>query len=389
MLSSKRIHCVLMRGGTSKAIFFHENDLPSDPELREAVILSAFGSPDILQINGLGGANSSTSKVAIIGVSDRLDVDVNYTFGQVSLDLPLVGRRMNCGNISSAVGPFAIDEGLVKIVEPKTLVRIYNTNTQKRIIAYVPVKDGKAETEGDFEIHGVPGTGARISLEFEDPGGAVTGKLLPTGVPKQVVEVGGKEYTISIIDAANPFVFVKAEELGLTGTELPWEFERKTNVKKIMAIVEKIRSLAAEKIGLVEKASLATDESPELPKIGFYTAPISYTDATGSVIKEDEIDLVGRLFSMGKMIHAYMGTGAICTIVAANIHGTIINDIVNSKLKGVATKLRIGHPFGIMTVAAKMEDGVVKSGILNRTARRIMEGMVYIPKQISIKRFRK
>ncbi|MCR4440742.1 MAG: PrpF domain-containing protein [Peptococcaceae bacterium] len=384
MYDQERVRCVIMRGGTSKAVFFHENDLPSDIKERDSVILKAFGSPDIRQIDGLGGANSSTSKVAVIGVSKRPDADIDYTFGQVSLDLPLVGKEMNCGNISSAVGPFAVDEGLVKAVEPVTVVRIFNTNTKKIIVAHVPVKDGKAVTKGDYEIHGVPGTGAKIDLEFEDPGGAATGKLLPTGVPQQVVEIEGAKYNISIVDAANPIVFIRAEELGLKGTELPWEVERKADAKRIMALAEKIRGTAAEMIGMVEDRSKAATLSPTLPKIGFYAAPAEYTDATGRVVGPEQIDIVGRLFSMGKIIHAYMGTGAVCTITAANIPGTVINEIVSPRLGNKVKRLRIGHPFGIMTVEARLEetDGVsrVKSATFSRTARRIMEGWVYIQK---------
>lgn len=383
MYEWERIRCVIMRGGTSKALFFHENDLPSDQDERDRLILKAFGSPDIRQINGLGGANSSTSKVAIIGVSDRPDADIDYSFGQVSLDMPLVGKEMNCGNISSAVGPFAIDEGLVKAREPITVVRIFNTNTQKIIVAHVPVKDGKAVTKGGYEIQGVPGTGAKIDLEFEDPGGAVTGKKLPTGVPQQTITLDGEKYHISIVDAANPVVFVRAEELGLTGTEMPWEVERRPDAKRIMDLAERIRGTAAELIGMVEDGTKAATLCPTLPKVGFYTVPKAYTDATGRVVQPEQIDLVGRLFSMGKIIHAYMGTGAVCTITAANTSGTIVNEIVKSKLNYNGIKrIRIGHPFGIMPVEAKLEerDGAVyvKSATISRTARRLMEGWIYI-----------
>lgn len=378
----ERIPCVIMRGGTSKALFFHENDLPQDVEARDKVILRVFGSPDIRQINGLGGANSSTSKVAIIGVSNRPDADIDYSFGQVSLDLPIVGKEMNCGNISSAVGPFAIDEGLVKAVEPVTVVRIFNTNTQKIIAAHVPVENGRAVVEGDYEIQGVPGTGARIDLEFEDPGGAATGKLLPTGVPRQVVEIDGNKYNISIVDAANPIVFVRAEELGLTGTELPWEVERRPDAKRIMNLAEKIRGQAAQMIGMIDDAARAATECPTLPKIGFYTKPAAYTDGAGRIVEPSQIDLVGRLFSMGKVIHAYMGTGAVCTIVAANIPGTVINEIVSPNLGEKISLLRIGHPFGVMPVKAKLEDiegkTYVKSGMFSRTAKRLMEGWAYV-----------
>ena len=180
---NRKIPCVYMRGGTSKALFFHDRDLPQDMEARDKVILSAFGSPDRRQIDGMGGANTSTSKVAVIKKSDRPGIDVDYDFGQVDVFAPIVGKTMNCGNISSAVGPFAIDEGLVEAVEPMTEVHIFNTNTQKEIIAQVPVKDGRAVTEGDFSIDGVPGTAAKVLLKFVSPQGAASGKLLPTGQP--------------------------------------------------------------------------------------------------------------------------------------------------------------------------------------------------------------
>lgn len=379
---SDRIRCVIMRGGTSKAVFFHENDLPSDRDKRELVILRAFGSPDLRQIDGLGGANSSTSKVAIIGPSSRPDADVDYTFGQVGVDIAVVGMAMNCGNISSAVGPFAIDEGLVKAVEPVTIVRIFNTNTQKRIIAKVPVRNGKALATGDYSIDGVPGTGARIDIEFEDPGGAVTGKTLPTGRPLDIITICGKPYAVSIVDAANPVVFVRAEDFGLKGTELPSEFENRPDAKIISTILEKIRGEAAVSVGLVPEASHAKTKSPELPKIGFYTFPTAYMDATGQKIEVEDIDITGRLFSMGKMINAYMGTGAVCTIVAANIPGTVVNEIVKDRLGNKVSLLRIGHPFGVMPVSGILEeaaDGIsVKRGVISRTARRILEGWVFI-----------
>lgn len=377
MSDYERVYCVIMRGGTSKALFFHDNDLPKDEKERERVILRAFGSPDRRQIDGLGGANSSTSKVAIISPSVRDDADIDYNFGQVSVDKPYIGWKMNCGNISSAVGPFAVDEGLVPVVEPITTVRIYNTNTKKRIISYVPVKDGKTVYQGDFEVNGVPGTASRIDIEFEEPGGAVSGKTLPTGNAQDIIEIDGKEYHVSFVDAANPVVFAHAEELGIKGTELPWEFEALPQYKQVDAVVEKIRCWAAKQIGFVDDPAKATKESPELPKVGLVTGPVGYVDATGREITPDQYDITGRLFSMGKMIHAYMGTGTVCTMVAANIKGTIINEIVRKKLGDDVTELHIGHPFGIIDVTAKLKDGKVKSATIGRTARRLMEGWVY------------
>ena len=211
-----KIPAVYMRGGTSKAVFFHKNQLPEDPEVRDRVILAAYGSPDPnqRQIDGMGGAVSSTSKVAIISPSQHRDYDVDYNFGQVSIDKPKIGYQGNCGNISSAVGPFAIDEGLVKGEGPLMTVRIYQKNTKKLIIADVPVENGRYNEEGDYSIDGIPGTGGRIILHFVDPGGSVTDKLLPTGNVTDVIAVPGHgKMTISIVDAANPVVFVRARDI--------------------------------------------------------------------------------------------------------------------------------------------------------------------------------
>jgi hypothetical protein len=382
---NRKIPCVYMRGGTSKAVFFHDKDLPQDVEARDKVILSAFGSPDLRQIDGMGGANTSTSKVAIIKKSNREGIDVDYDFGQVSVDMSVVGKTMNCGNISSAVGPFAIDEGLVEPVEPITIVKIFNTNTNKVLVSRVPVKNRRAMTEGDFEIDGVPGTGAKIQIEFEKPQGAASGKLLPTGNPRDTIEIEGKVYEYSFVDAANPVVFVRAEQFGLKGTELPWEFEALSECKEICRLLEIIRGTCAITIGLAKDLEDAAVNSQTLPKIAFCTDPKDYKAGSGKEIKKDSVDYVGRLFSLGmKMIQAYMGTGAICTIVAANTPGTIVNEIVcKGKNSNKVKQLRIGHPFGIMEVDADLEDTddgghTVSCGMIGRTARRIMEGYVYV-----------
>ncbi|GHV36311.1 hypothetical protein FACS1894187_10690 [Synergistales bacterium] len=380
-----KVPCVYMRGGTSKAVFFRDEDLPKEETARDKWILSAFGSPDRRQIDGMGGANTSTSKVAIIKKSSRPDADIDYSFGQVDVNSPIVGKTMNCGNISSAVGPYAIDEGLVEAVEPTTNVRIYNTNTKKIIVAVVPVKDGRAMTEGDFSIDGVPGTGAKITLKFVAPQGASSGKLLPTGNPKDTIDVEGKVYEYSFIDSANPVIFVHPEDFGVTGTEIPAEFNALPNCKEICRKLEIIRGTGAIILGFAKNLEDARINSQTLPKIAFATKPVDYTAGSGAEIKVSNIDCVGRLFSVDmKMIDAYMGTGAICTITAANTPGTIINEIVR---KGGGndhvTHLRIGHPWGIMDAYADLQDNpdgthTVLSGNLDRTARRIMEGYVYI-----------
>jgi 2-methylaconitate cis-trans-isomerase PrpF len=374
-----------MRGGTSRALFFSEKDLPSGENDRDKVILSAFGSPDIRQIDGMGGATTSTSKVAIIKKSEREDVDIDYTFGQVAVEAPIVGKTMNCGNISSAVGPFAIDEGLVDAVEPITEVRIFNTNTRKIIIAQVPVKDGLAWTEGDFAIDGVPGTGAKITLKFVAPQGAASGKLLPTGNVKDRIEIDNRVYEYSFVDSSNPVIFVHPADFGVSGTETPSQFKALPDCEEICRILEIIRGTGAIILGFAKDLEDARINSQTLPKIAFVTPPMGYTAENGKKIGPGDTDIVARLFSVGmKMIDAYMGTGAICTITAANTPGTIVNEIVcanrgNSRVEHIC----IGHPWGVMYADADLEikeDGThtVFSGNLDRTARRLMEGYVYV-----------
>src|SRR3954451_4120747 len=236
-----RVPVVVMRGGTSKGVFLKYEDMPSDRLLWDEFLLDIMGSPDSRQIDGLGGANSLTSKVAIIKKSDLEDIDIDYTFAQVSIENQLVDFKGNCGNISSAVGPYAIEQGLVPAVEPVTTVRIFNTNTQKVIIAEVEVENGHVKTEGLCSIPGVPGTGSPIYLSFTNAEGAVTGKLFPTGNAMDIVYSSKGPINVSIIDVANPLVFVNAQDVGLKGTELPHEFTQER-----LSELEEIRAMAAE-----------------------------------------------------------------------------------------------------------------------------------------------
>ena len=246
--------------------------------------------------------------MAVIKKSERPGIDVDYEFGQVDVNQPIVGKTMNCGNISSAVGPFAIDEGLVKAVEPVTEAHIFNTNTQKEIIARVPVKDGRAVTEGDFAIDGVPGTAAKVTLKFVAPQGAASGKLLPTGKVKDTIEIEGKVYEYSFVDAANPVIFVHPEDFGVTGTEIPSQFNALPNCGEICRILEIIRGTGAVTLGFAKDLEDARINSQTLPKIAFATKPADYTAGSGKAIAAGDVDLVGRLFSVGmKMIDAYMG----------------------------------------------------------------------------------
>jgi 2-methylaconitate cis-trans-isomerase PrpF len=370
-----------MRGGTSKGLFFQEKDLPSDPRLRDQVILAAYGSPDPnrRQIDGVGGALSVTSKVAVISPSPSPDYDVVYYFGQVSIDRPIVDVKGNCGNMSSAVGPFAVDEGLVKAVEPVARVRIHQKNTNKLIVAEVPVKDGKFNEAGDYAIDGVPGTGSRIILRFVDPAGAVTGKLFPTGNRKDRFDIPGiGAVEVSCIDAANPFVFVRAESLGLAGTETE-ELERRAEIKSML---EAVRCRAAVRLGITASEEEATQRSQAVPKVAVVAAPNAYTALSGRSIESRDVDLLARMMSMGTLHRSYAVSGAVATAGAAMIPGTVVNDLLPGNARG-RDLLRIGHPGGIIDVGAVIEihsgECIYKEAVLGRTARRLMEGNVLVP----------
>ena len=378
----KPIPAVLMRGGTSKGLFFHADHLPVDPRIRDAVILAAYGSPDPdrRQIDGVGGAVSTTSKTAIISRSTSPDYDVVYLFGQVSIDRPVIDYKPNCGNISAAVGPFAVDEGLVPATAPVTRVRIHQKNTDKLIVADVPVKNGRFDEEGDYEIAGVPGDGAKVTLHFSDPGGAITGKLFPTGNLRddlQVPDVG--TIPLTIIDAANPVVMVPAEALQLSGTEI----EEIDSSEQIKAKLEKIRCVASVRIGLTSSIQEAT-HSQAVPKITVISASATYKTVGGRTIGESDIDLVGRYMSMGTLHRSYAVSGAVATAGAAMLPGTVVHGLARPAASGTKT-LKIGHPGGVIDVGAVFgeEDGHPRyaEAIVGRTARRLMEGRVLVPER--------
>ena len=381
----RRVRAVVMRGGTSRAVFFHPADLPSDATLRDRVILTIFGGGDPYgrQIDGLGGAVSTTSKAAMIGPPSVPDADVDYTFGQVSVTTPLVDYGGNCGNISSAVGPFAIEEGMVRATDPLTTVRIWQTNTHKRIIARVPTTGGLPQVEGDFAIDGVPGTGAMILLEFLDPGGSMTGRLLPTGQPTDTLDVPGiGRITVSLVDVANPLVFVRPADLGLSGLEMP---DRIDGDPALLARIEEIRAQAAVRMGLAKTAEEATDRSPGVPKLALASPPAAYTSTKGSPVAAERVDLVGRIMSMGRLHRSYALTGAICTAVAAQVEGTVVHAVARAGPDGERT-VRIGHPAGVIEVGAVVtrQEGTWRAErvITGRTARRLMEGYALVPASV-------
>jgi len=373
----ERIPCVIMRGGTSKAVFLLENDLPSDPQVRDRVILSIFGSPDSRQIDGLGGADPLTSKLAILARSSRVDADVDYTFGQVDIHTPFVDYSSNCGNISSGVGPFAIAQGLVKAVEPVTVVRIYNTNTDSVFQAEVPVVNGKPAALGDYKTHGGPGTGAHIGLNLAGTVGAKTGKLLPTGNPTDVITVEGfGPLTVSMVDAGSPMVFVRASDLGLTGTETPAQVDSNP---KLLELLETIRCIAAEQMGIASRAE-ARQRVRAVPMVAFVAPPQPYkSHIDGTQVAADEIDFVARDMFMQIMHKTYSGTATVCTGCAAVTPGTLVYALRGQRESGL---VRIGHPGGIITCDTTVENGNITRAVFGRTARRIMEGYVYVPREI-------
>lgn len=379
----KRIPAVLMRGGTSKGLFFHANHLPADPNVRDAILLAAYGSPDPnrRQIDGIGGAASTTSKVAIISPSASADYDVVYNFGQVSIDRPLVDFRNNCGNISSAVGPFAVDEGLIAATEPVTRVRIHQINTDKLIVAEVPVKNGRFDEEGDYEIAGVPGSGGKIILRFSDPGGSLTGRLFPTDNVKDNLDIPGiGNIELTVIDAANPVVFVRASALDLEGTEI----ERIDTDGAVKAQLESIRCTVAVEIGLAETIEAATRRSQTVPKIALVAAPKSYQTLSGNAVDGAQVDLVARMMSMGTLHKSFAVTGAIATAGAAKVPGTVVHDLIPAQSRKKEL-IRVGHPGGIIDVGAIVKetaDGFdYQEAVLGRTARRLMEGYVLVPEK--------
>jgi len=366
---------VLMRGGTSKALFLRSDVLPASDQARDAFILSLFGSPDPRQIDGLGGADLLTSKLAIIGPSTRPDADLDYTFAQVSITEPVVDFDINCGNISAAVGAFAIDEGLVSVTEPVTTVRVHNTNTGRVLLAHVPIVDGVAGVEGDYMVHGVPGTGASIALDFAQTAGGITGSLLPTGNESDTVNTPFGPVEITIVDLANLTVFFRADAIGLKGTEGPAEF-----TDEHLAAVSEVKAASARLLGMPDDGLI--------PVPALVSEPASYTSyASGDRIDASQVDVVARVVGgRPPVLHkAYPGTLAACTGVAACIEGTTVSAVARPD-RAVPDQVIIGHTSGVMPVRASVTRSAtgeagpwdVSEATYHRTARRIAEGNAFI-----------
>ncbi len=373
---STSLRCVIMRGGTSKAVFLKEADIPADPEARRRVILKVYGSPDKRQIDGLGGADPLTSKLAIIGPPRRPDVHLTYTFGQVEIDHPDIDWRSLCGNISAAVGAFAIYEGMVTPEAPVTTVRAFNTNLGRVLSIEVPVAEGRPLERGDYRVPGVPGSGARILIDFADTAGGATGRLLPTGNPVDVLDVPGHgRLEVSLVDIGNAHVFLRAADLGLAGTETAAEIDARGDLR---ALLERIRGLAAQRMGMLADAAQSVRETPATPLLAMVSPPADYRNAlAGGTVAAAEVDLVSRLMFMQQMHKTYAGTSTVCTGVASRLPGTLVQQVARSHNRPA---IRIGHPAGVIETESEIApDGRVLRATLGRTARRILEGYVFVP----------
>ena len=386
-----KIPATYMRGGTSKGVFFRLHDLPAAAQIpgpaRDALLLRVIGSPDPYgkQIDGMGGATSSTSKTVIVAKSERPDHDVDYLFGQVSIDKPFVDWSGNCGNLSAAVGPFAISNGLVdasRVPQNGTaIVRIWQANIGKTIIAHVPITNGAVQETGDFELDGVTFPAAEVQLEFLDPaadedadGG---GAMFPTGNLVDDLDVPGVgTLKATMINAGIPTIFVNAESIGYTGTELQ---DAINSDAKALAMFETIRAHGAMRMGLIKRIDEAATRQ-HTPKVAFVAPPKDYVASSGKKVGTGDVDLLVRAMSMGKLHHAMMGTAAVAIGTAAAIPGTLVNLAAGGGERGA---VRFGHPSGTLRVGAeaKLVDGewTVTKAIMSRSARVLMEGWVRVP----------
>ncbi|WP_311970687.1 2-methylaconitate cis-trans isomerase PrpF [Pseudomonas baltica] len=387
-----RIPATYLRGGTSKGVFFKLEDLPAAAQVhgpaRDALLLRVIGSPDpyAKQIDGMGGATSSTSKTVIISRSQRPGFDVDYQFGQVSIDSAFVDWSGNCGNLSAAVGPFAIANGLI---DPERIpengiatVRIWQVNIAKTIIAHVPITAGQVQETGDFELDGVTFPAAEVQLEFLDPAadegdGGGGGAMFPTGNLVDDLEVPGVgTFRATLIDAGIPTIFIDAQALGYTGTELQ---DAINSDPKALAMFETVRAYGALRMGLIKHLDEAVTRQ-HTPKVAFVAPPANYVASSGKAVAASDIDLLVRALSMGKLHHAMMGTAAVAIGTAAAIPGTLVNLAAGGVER---TAVRFGHPSGTLRVGAeaRLEKGqwVVTKAIMSRSARVLMEGWVRIP----------
>lgn len=373
----RKIPAVFIRGGTSKGVFFHEKDLPREAALRDAIFLDVLGSPDPYQrqLDGMGGGISSLSKAVIIAPSTRGDADIDYTFAQISVDCAAVDYSATCGNLSSAVGPFAVDEGLVEAKDGEVIIRVFNTNTDKIYHARFYVEDGQTLETGDFMIPGVASSGAPIALDYMEPGGATARKLLPTGNVRDRLNVkGAGSVEVSLVDATSAVVYVAAADMGCTGSENPDALDAD---RGLPGRLDAVRRAGAVAMGI---ASRAEDAPLAAPRIAMVAPPVDFQGIDGKSYSAASHDLTIRIISMGRCHKAVTLTGAMCTGVAVAIEGTIPHALANRD----AVALRLGNPSGALPVevdVVREAEGKwhARRATVYRTQRRLMEGRVLIP----------
>jgi len=378
-----------MRGGTSKGVFFLPEDLPSDPAQRDAILMRVMGSPDPYgqQIDGMGAATSSTSKVVLVSKSSRPDCDVDYRFGQVSINKPNVDWHGNCGNLTAAVGPFAIHRKLVTPTQNGiAIIRIWQANISKKIIAYVPVENGEVVETGDFELDGVTFASAEIGVEFLDPGSDdgedATGALFPTGNTIDILKIPSLgEIEATMINAGNPAIMIHAKHLGLIGTELQGDVNSN---KELLAKCETIRAHGTVAMGMAKTVEEATEFHQHVPKLAFFSTPAPYRSSGGRDVTINDIDVLARIISMGKLHHAMTGTGAVGIAAAAAVKNTVLSNLLGGPVK----ELRFGHPSGTLRVGADAQQTssgwAVTKVKMSRSARRMMIGHVLVPEPRSV-----
>ena len=375
-----RIPAVFMRGGTSNAIVFRQEDLPTDRALWDNIFLAAMGTPDPngRQLNGMGGGISSLSKVCVVGAPSHPDADIDYTFAQIGVQKATVGYGANCGNMSAAMGPFAVDEGIIKIDSDTAMVRIHNTNTRKIIHAHFPMDEGQAAVDGDYELRGVAGTGAPVRLEFRDPGGAGTGKLLPSGQVLDQLDVPGLgRIEVSMVDAGGSLAVIDAARIGLDGTEPPTAID----TPEMLEAIEKIRNVAGVAMGISATPEELRSKRPNLPKVAMVAPPRDARTLSGAV-QAAAGDLTVRIVSSGNCHRALPLTGAICSAVAARIEGTLAHRFAR-KAGNADTDIRLMQPSGVTELKPVVVQGngawVAERVGVYRTQRRLFDGHVYVP----------
>ncbi|GAA0355674.1 PrpF domain-containing protein [Bacillus horti] len=392
-MSQFTVPCVIYRGGTSRGLFFHEKDLPADHELRKWIFLKGVGSEDASHINGLGGASSHTSKAVVISPSEREDIDIDYTFIQLGLGDQTVDLEGTCGNLMAAVGAYAVDEQLVPVRrnDRSKVVRVWSTNMNFELRIHVPLIEGRAKVTGSYKMPGVHDKGAKYVVEIINPGGGKTGETLPLGAQNKL-SIGNRstsshtptDIEYSMVDLINPFVYIRATVLELNGTELNQEVSLRVEALRSL---EDIRAEVAVQCGFAQDQREAKEKSKAIPKIAYVAPPQDYLTSNGSLISKSDHDILTRMTSMGRMHRSFAVSGLLNLAAACLIPGTIPYQLCQKKIaENVPVVIRIGHPEGVIAILVDYDrkTGQVRSVGLERTARRIMGGDLFIPDRTGI-----